>query len=417
MILELLEVEKMDKVGKYKDSKVFKNKKALSIDYTPEEIVHREEQLDEIDFQVISEYIKDKGDPNNLIICGGTGTGKSVTIKKAIDEIKKGDLDITPLYIDCNEFDNQLKILGELVKGLLTKSGVCEFEYKGRSRDDLYQKIEDEIKKNKLNLWIILDEVDQVLDKDKTDELIRRLHRIKETGLSFREGEETKGNLSITAITNSIKFKEYLKDKTKERLNAEILIFPHYNIEELEDILKQRIEKAFEEDIVKEDAIILIGGKGKQEGGNARYVLQVLRKAGELAERREKETIDAQLCKDAKELLEVDLLYNSLRAVSEQERAVAYSLFLMVDKEERPITTSELYSGYKKVCDEKGIFGRSKRRVADYIGSLETQDIVNTWNENKGREGRKKKINLAGDLELFEKAIKRVIKDGLLGER
>ena len=58
---------------------IFKNKKALQSSYTPETIIHRDEQINTIASILAPALKEDK--PSNLFVYGKTGTGKTLTVK------------------------------------------------------------------------------------------------------------------------------------------------------------------------------------------------------------------------------------------------------------------------------------------------------------------------------------------------
>ena len=66
---------------------LFKNKKILQSTYTPEEIPHREEQLDLI-ANILAPALK-KEKPSNLFLYGKTGTGKTLSVTYVTNQMQE----------------------------------------------------------------------------------------------------------------------------------------------------------------------------------------------------------------------------------------------------------------------------------------------------------------------------------------
>ena len=85
-----------------KDS-LFFDKSMLQSGYTPETILHREDQTKQI-ANILSSSLK--GDkPSNLFVYGKTGTGKTLTIKyttkKLMEVAEKKEIPLKVLYVNC----------------------------------------------------------------------------------------------------------------------------------------------------------------------------------------------------------------------------------------------------------------------------------------------------------------------------
>jgi cell division control protein 6 len=78
---------------------------------------------------------------------------------------------------------------------------------------------------------------------------------------------------------------DHLDPRVKSSLGEEELVFPPYNALQLQDILKERAESAFKEGTLQEGVIAKCAAYAAREHGDARRALDLLRVAGELAER------------------------------------------------------------------------------------------------------------------------------------
>ncbi len=91
---------------------LIKNKKTLQSSYIPEQLPHREQQINEIVEIVAPSLVKDK--PSNILIIGKTGTGKTAVVKYIGKELKKADENEENcefVYINCEIVDTPYGIL------------------------------------------------------------------------------------------------------------------------------------------------------------------------------------------------------------------------------------------------------------------------------------------------------------------
>ena len=89
---------------KYLDENhIFQNKKALQSTYTPETVVHRDEQINAVASIMAPALKQDK--PSNLFIYGKTGTGKTLTIKHVshnmLNIADQRNIDLKIIYVNC----------------------------------------------------------------------------------------------------------------------------------------------------------------------------------------------------------------------------------------------------------------------------------------------------------------------------
>src|SRR3989344_5560074 len=85
-----------------KDS-LFLNKKIIQANYTPEQIYHRDQQIQFI-AHVLAPSLKQEK-PSNLFIYGKTGTGKTLTIRYTLQQIQavaqQETIPIKIIYLNC----------------------------------------------------------------------------------------------------------------------------------------------------------------------------------------------------------------------------------------------------------------------------------------------------------------------------
>ena len=178
----------------------------LSEEYIPNQIIHREKQVKEI--SSIFTNFKKTGMGTNLAILGVTGAGKTVIIKKVIEEQGQS------IYINCNETKTPFKTLSKIcLKKVKTQSDVLEQTIKSL-RDNPRIIILDEIDKIK-NLFALANDLNTIYRKTMIPIII----------ISFKRN-----------------IVESLPSDVRKTLFFHKLNLPSYNAIELKDILESRIK-------------------------------------------------------------------------------------------------------------------------------------------------------------------------------
>jgi cell division control protein 6 len=205
---------------------IFKDQSVLSPHYVPKELPFREQQVHEVR-SVLSTALRGQK-PRNLIIYGKTGTGKTCTVKRVMEDFtqaaagKKASIH----YVNCRIYNSRYRILQKVLKGYLP-----ELEKAGFGLPFLYEKLV-ELAGAGEQLVIVLDEVDMVKD---LDDLVYTL---------TRSNDEVKmGGVSIVGISNKTSFKDQLDPRSKSSLYETEMIFHPYTAEQLVRILEQRVRE------------------------------------------------------------------------------------------------------------------------------------------------------------------------------
>ena len=97
--------------------------------------------------------------------------------------------------------------------------------------------------------------------------------------------------VSIIGISNVLNFKIALDPRVLSSLGEEEIVFPAYNAVELTENLTDRSKLAFQKGALDDNVIPLCAALAVKEHGDARKALDLLRRAGELAERRNSPTV------------------------------------------------------------------------------------------------------------------------------
>ena len=161
---------------------------------------------------------------------------------------------------------------------------------------------------------------------------------------------------------------------------------------QIQDILKQRAENAFEKNIINNGVIEKCAAYAAREHGDARRALELLRVAGELAERNRQQDLKLENIDHAEDKIEKDRIQDIVKTQPKQHQAVLYSILSICSQKEAQIFTGEVYEIYKEICLKTGIRPLTQRRVSDVIAELDMLGIINAKVVSKGRYGRTRDI-------------------------
>ena len=396
----------LDKIFETFDkNRIFKDKSLLQTNYKPEEIPHRAEQIKQI-ASILAPILRGER-ASNLFLYGKTGTGKTLSVQYVRDEILKRlkkdvDFDVKMNYLNCKlkkVSDTEYRILAELIKQFGE-----EIPATGLPTQAVYSKFIEIIDDKKQLVVLILDEIDQTVKKISSDFLYN---------LTRLNSELSKAQICIIGISNNLTFLDEIDPRVRSSLSEEEIVFPPYNALQLQDILNKRCEGAFKEKVIIDGLVAKCAAFAAREHGDARRALDLLRIAGELAERDNSNKVLLKHLDEANEKIERDKILDVINTEPKQFQLVLYSIIQLSERQkEEPIFTGDIYSSYQDLCVKNKLEVLTQRRVSDIIQEFDMLGIINVKVISKGRGGRMREIKLAISKNIVSKA-KKIIEDSL----
>ena len=366
---------------------VFSEKKALQPSYSPEEIIHREMEVKQV-ADTLAPCLKCEK-PSNLFIYGKTGTGKTLTINYVTRELlKAAQKQETPLkiiYINCKlkrSTDTEYRLLAQLLK-FFDK----EVPYTGLPTEELYKLFYGVLENEKKNVLLILDEIDYLVNKIG-DGFLYNFTRMNEVTFS---------NLSLIGISNDVTFVESVDPRVRSSLSEEELIFPPYNALQIQDILRNRTKLAFKQGVLENGVIEKCAAYAAREHGDARRALELMRVAGEIADRNNQQKVLINHIDEAEEKIDRDRIYDIVVTQPKQYHVVLYSILSLYSTKKNIIFTGDVYNVYKDCCSKTNLRHLTQRRVSDIIAEFDMLGVINATTISKGRYGRTREITLGID--------------------
>ena len=385
---------------------IFKNKSLLQTKYQPKDIPYRDDQIKQIAL-VLAPVLRGER-TSNLFLYGKTGTGKTLSIQHVKDELLKriksdSKYKLKIEYLNCKlkkVSDTEYRVLSEIIKKL---GG--EVPATGLPTQSVYNKFIEIVDSEKQLIVLILDEVDQTTKKMSNDFLYN---------LTRLNSELSQSQISIVGISNNLTFLDELDPRVRSSLSEEEIVFPPYNAMQLQEILRNRAKEVFKEGVIHDEGVIAkCAAFAAREHGDARRALDLLRVAGELAERDGSKKILLKYIDAANEKIERDKILDIIGSEPKQFQLVLHSIIQLSERNNKEsIFTGDVYNFYQDLCIKNKLEVLTQRRVSDIIQEFDMLGIINVRVISKGRGGRMREIKLVITKNILEKA-KKIIRASL----
>jgi cell division control protein 6 len=363
---------------------IFKDKTPFNLNFIPQHIPHREKEIEYLS-HVLKPTLKIEK-PSNLFIYGQSGTGKTLVVKNICETLKEvskeQNIPLKIVYLNCRRgsvADTDYRLLSQICRFLgkeVPKTGI--------STKDVYDVFYNVIDSKKQVILLILDEIDNLVNKSGSTFLYN---------LSRIDDELELAKLSFIGISNNSSFTNYLDQRIKSSLTEEQIIFDPYDANQLFDILSERAKLALRPKKHTSGILRMISAIVAKENGDARKALNLLRVSAEICERKAAKKIEESHVREAEEKIEIDATEKTTKTLPKQTKLVLYSTILL--SEENPsVYTGDIYDTYKKLANRLGEKALTKRRVSGLISDLDILGILNTKVISQGRHGRTRRTNI-----------------------
>jgi cell division control protein 6 len=360
-------------------AKLFKDREVLRHDYLPEKLPHREDQIRLLG-ATVAPVLKDAR-CSNIFIYGKTGTGKTAVTKYVLSHLeakaKEYGAPVKFSYVNCQMTGSKYRVFANL-----GQSVGMTIPFTGLSVGEVFDRFRTGLDASRTMLIVVLDEIDALI-KEHGDGLLYELTRINET--------LNKSKVSIIGISNDLRLKEFLDPRVFSSLSEEEMVFRPYDASELHNILLERSKLSFHEGVLSEAALNICSALAAAEHGDARRALDLLRVAGEVAERQGAKMITEEHVREAERHIEHNRVVEALKNLTLHSKLVLLSVYRL---NKSSATTGEIYDVYTELCGELGAGFLTQRRLGTLVNELDVMGILNAKVVSMGRYGRTKKIRL-----------------------
>jgi len=375
-------------------SRVFRAREKLLPDYVPEFLPHREEEVRRV-ASILAPALRGEK-PGNLFIYGLTGTGKTAVVRYVLSRLegraREVGARVKGVYINTRYRDTPYRVLADIGEAVGAR-----IPFTGLSVGEVFSRILKALADTSTIYIVVLDEVDFLARKRGGDDVLYKLTRVNSELRSSR--------VSLVGITNSVDLIESLDPRVKSSLGEVELVFPPYNAEQLRDILEARAREAFNPGVLDEDVIPLCAALAAREHGDARRALDLLRVAGEIAERSGSPRVTREHVYAAREEIERDRVVDVVRTLPLHAKLVLAAILDATGGGSRYATTGEVYERYKMLTLKLGIETVTLRRVSSILAELDMLGVITGRVVSRGRYGKTRVIELAVDPNLLHKTL------------
>jgi cell division control protein 6 len=266
----------------------------------------------------------------------------------------------------------------------LSQSLGLSIPFTGLSVGEVFDRFRAGLETTRTMFIIVLDEIDALI-KDRGDSILYELTRINEA--------LSKSKVAIVGISNDLRLKEFLDPRVFSSLSEEEMVFRPYDANELRNILLERSRLSFFDGCLTEAALSICAALAAAEHGDARRALDLLRVAGEVAERDAAKTITEEHVRNAEKHIEHNRVVEALKNLTLHSKLVLLSIYHL-SRTNASASTGEIYDVYNELCGEIGTGLLTQRRVSTLVNELDAMGLLNSKVVSMGRYGRTKKIRL-----------------------
>lgn len=321
---------------------IFQRKEVLKEDYIPDnvrEFPHRENEINKL-----VEFLKPviDGDRSNLIIHGLRGCGKTSVISFVLKSLEN-EANVRAIHIDCWHHNSPQAVLHMI--GLAF--GTLKIARRGISTSErIYKLNKIYVKKPTI---VALDNAERLLSKSPS--VLMDILKIEK--------------VSLILIVKNLSVLSKVECEVMSYLNPYKIGFNPYTPEQIEDILRERVNLAFDSGSVKSDLLKAVSEFTFLNGRDVKLGLNALLKTGQEALNQGSEFVDLKHFEAVREKL-MEFTQNELDYLSPPEKDI---LRVLHEKELKP---EELYGQYREISAKPV----KQRRFYIYLDRMLNQGLI-----------------------------------------
>ena len=354
------------------DESVFRDEHVFEIDYVPETFAHRETQLESLKYALRPAVRGSR--PLNTMVRGPPGTGKTTAVQKLFGELG-AQTDVRTVRVNCQVDSTRYAVFSRVFEHI--------FEYEppasGISFKKLFGQITDRLVEDDEVLAVALDDVNYLFYENEASDTLYSLLRAHEAHSGARIGVVVvSSDLSLDVI-------DELDGRVQSVFRPEEVYFPVYDVDEIVDILRERVKRGFHDGVVGAPELDRVAER-TAESGDIRVGIDLLRRAGLHAEMRASRTVGTEDIETAYEKSKHVHLSRSLRGLSDREREL-----VSVIAEHDGDRAGEVYEAFH---EETGL---GYTRYSEIVNKLDQLGVVDTAYADVEGRGRSRSLSLAYD--------------------
>jgi len=368
---------------------VFKDETKLDITYIPNRLPHRDREL-----RLLMEFFSftlqfPAKMAQRVIIFGDVGTGKTVLSQRfGVDithEANKFGINLHYVHVNCREYRGSLFLILYHIVSVFHPT----FPRRGYSAEELLRILLQILDEENAYVILALDEFESLVERENS-EAVYKLTRLQE----IRQNKPQR--LSLICILRDLKVIEQLNSSTRSTLQSNIISLVKYSKHHLIDILNDRVSLAFKPLTAPEDTISLTAELAFSEGGNARFGIELLWRAGKYADAEDLEVVTPECVRKAVSSIIPTMRKSDLASLSFHEKLFLLGIARIFKEGQKAyISLTDAEQAYAIVCEEFNMKPHSHTQLWKYLQTLSHVGIVETEVSAAGNRGRSTLIYLS----------------------
>ena len=360
---------------------IFVSKEVLSEDHQPDQILERDEEIDQ--YRHALQDVLFGRTPQNVMLYGKAGLGKTAVTKYMMealqDEVtKRPDADALHVHeLNCN--GNSLYTVVRTLVNRLLPEHASEFPKRGLGTADAFEELYTQLDRIGGTHLVVFDEIDHL---DDVDTLLYELPRARSIG------HITNSKVGVIGISNNYTFRQSLSPKVKDTLMETEISFSPYDASELRAILADRADRAFVEGACDDSAIARAAAIAAKDRGNARQAIDLLRVGGEVARRSDADRVDDSHIVKAQELVQRGRLRNRIEDQTQHAQLLLETVAYIEQHGKSPVRSRTIKDRYESVAESHAVDPLTTlKSIQNHLSDLHMLGFLQRWDRNHGEGG------------------------------
>jgi len=367
---------------------VFKDESKLDINYVPLRLLHREQQL-----KLLHEFFRFTLETpgkmsQRVLITGKIGTGKTALSQRfglnVTQEAKRRNIDLRYVHVNCRECKG--KLFMTMLQPILMFQP--RFPRRGYSSEEALQILMELLDEKDVYLILALDELEALIQNEGSEALYK-LTRIQESRLKKPQ------RLSLLCILRDLSHLEKLDPSTRSTLQNNLIKLEEYSKQQLRDILEARVSLAFRWGTVPEETVEMISELAELEGGNARYAIELLWRAGKYADVEGLLEVVPECVRKASADVYPTVRKEEVMALELHKKLLLLGIARRFQETRSAyLSMGEAEEAYRVVCEEFEQKPRKHTQIWSYVKELSAFGVILAEPSGAGQRGKTTMISL-----------------------
>jgi len=326
------------------------NARVLQPEFIPGEVKHRDAEVSHLS-DTLRPIATNEGHPTPSFLTGPSGAGKTCIARHTVTQLRENVVELNHQYVNCWEKYSRFKTLYAVLDGI---NETLDIHRQSTPRDELLDRLRDYAGPHYV---VILDEVDQLQDKD----VLYDLHRTP--------------NLTLILIANREEdVFSFLDERLHSRLQSCVRIkFGQYNLSELVAILRDRAQWGLEPGVIGGDGLEKIANHA---AGDARVAIGILRNATQFAVQNDHDEITSDVIRNAVPEAIAEVRQQTTDRLTDHQQII-YEIIV----KSSGIGGGGLYERYCEQVSEP----KTRRTMRNYVTKLEQYELIRSEGSTKDR--------------------------------